>query len=97
MSTNAPCYVSHDANGHEKLISLEEVFEDFLFNDFSDFGGGAFGDFMCDEDKNMQSSASSSSSSSSDSGGNDNGKKRKQTGMSADQKKDRRYGRFACN
>jgi len=85
-----PCYASHDSNGHEKIISLEEVFEDFIFNDLADMDGVTFGELMGDVDmdnaKNEQSGASSSSSSSSD----ENGKKRTQARMTDNQKKDRR-------
>jgi hypothetical protein len=80
MSSFLP-YVSSATNSNgENSISIDQIFEDFLFNDLSDFDGVNF-DMIGDQGSGAARSGRE---------GEDNDKKRKQSNISVDQKKDRR-------
>lgn len=73
--SNFLTYVSSAANGQDSNISIDQIFEDFLFNDLNDFD-------------NISAEASKGSLDEQVAESND--KKRKQRSSSTDPKKDRR-------
>jgi hypothetical protein len=80
MSSFLPYVSSATKSNGENSISIDQIFEDFLFNDLSDFDGVNF-DMIGDQGSGVARSGGE---------GGDNDKKRKQSNISVDQKKDRR-------